>query len=39
MEKEKVRFLDMVPRGTHTEKHSPRKNWLETSAEKVVWPH
>jgi hypothetical protein len=39
LEKEKVWFLYMVPRETHIKKHSRRKNWLGSSAEKAVWPH
>jgi hypothetical protein len=31
-----VGFLDMVPMEIHKERHFPRKNWLGTSAGKVV---
>jgi len=39
LEKEKVRFLDMVPKEIHREKHSPRRNLPEISATKAVLAH
>jgi hypothetical protein len=38
-EKEKVQFLDMVPKAIHREKCSPRRNLLEISATKAVLAH